>query len=44
MDEGIVNSVRDGDGDDGQLEVEIPGVLNVGGVRSLDFEEHAGVV
>ncbi len=39
----IVNSVRDGDGDDG-LAVENPEVLNVGGVRSLDFKEHAGAV
>jgi len=43
-DEGIVNSVRDGDGDDGLLPVENPDILNVGGVRSLDFEEHAGAV
>jgi hypothetical protein len=40
---GIVNSVSDGDGNDG-LAVENPDVLNVGGVRSLDFEEHAGAV
>ncbi len=40
---GIVNSVSDRDGDDG-LAVENPDVLNVGGVRSLDFEEHAGAV
>ena len=43
MDEGIVNSVSGGNGDDG-LAVENPDVLNVGGVRSLDFEEHAGAV
>ncbi len=42
-DEGIVNSISDGDGDDG-LAVENPDVLNIGGVRSLDFEEHAGAV
>ncbi len=40
---GIVNSVSDGDGNDG-LAVENPDVLNVGGVLSLDFEEHAGAV
>ncbi len=39
----IVNSVSDGDGNDG-LAVENSDVLNVGGVRSLDFEEHAGAV
>ncbi len=43
-DEGIVNSFRDGDGNDGLLAVENPDILNVGGVRSLDFEEHAGAV
>jgi hypothetical protein len=42
-DEGIVNSVSDGDGNDG-LAVKNPDVLNIGGVRSLDFEEHAGAV
>ena len=41
-DEGIVNSFRDGDGDDGLLAVENPDILNVGGALSLDFEEHAG--
>ncbi len=40
---GIVNSVRDGDGNNG-LTVENPDVLNGGGVCSLDFEEHAGAV
>ncbi len=40
---GIVNSVSAGDGDDG-LAIENPDVLNVGGVRSLDFEEHADAV
>ncbi len=39
----IINSISDGDGDDG-LVVKNPDVLNVGGVRSLDFEEHAGAV
>ncbi len=42
-DEGIVNSVSNGDSNDG-LAVENPDVLNIGGVRSLDFKEHAGVV
>jgi hypothetical protein len=42
-DEGIVNSVSNGDGDDG-LAVENHDILNIGGVRSLDFEEHAGAV
>ncbi len=42
-DEGIVNSVSDGDGDDG-LAVKNPDILNIGGVCSLDFEEHAGAV
>ena len=40
---GIVNSVSDGDGNNG-LAVENPDVLKVGGVHSLDFEEHAGAV
>ncbi len=40
---GIINSVSDGDGDDG-LAVENPNVLNVGELCSLDFEEHAGSV
>ncbi len=44
MDEGIVNNFRDGDDDDGLLAVENADILNVGGVRSLDFEEHAGAV
>ncbi len=39
---GIANSVS-GDGDDG-LAVEKPDILNGGGVRFLDFEEHAGAV
>ncbi len=43
-DEGIINSIRDGDGDDGLLAVENPNILNVGGVCSLDFEEYAGAV
>ncbi len=40
---GIVNSVSDGDGDN-RLAVENPDILNVGGVRYLDFEVHAGAV
>ncbi len=43
MDEGIVNSISNGDGNDG-LAVENPDVLNISGVRSLDFKEHAGAV
>ncbi len=42
-DEGIVNSISNGDSNDG-LAVENPDVLNIGGVHSLDFEEHAGAV
>ena len=43
-DEGIVNSFRDGDGDNRLLAVENPDILNFGGVRSLDFVEHAGAL
>jgi hypothetical protein len=39
----IINSISNGDGNDG-LVAENPDILNVGGVRSLDFEEHAGAV
>ena len=42
-DEGIINSVSDGDGNN-ELAVKNPDVLNIGGVHSLDFEEHAGAV
>ena len=43
-DEGISNNFRYGDGDDGLLAVENADILHVGGVRSLDFEGHAGAV